>query len=85
MRDFYSSRRSNSEFPGGRRRPERANSSPKLFVLITGLLCVAGPLACSKSKPAGSAPEGVKTWPTAPVTLNVVDVAGSLALLQDAI
>jgi putative spermidine/putrescine transport system substrate-binding protein len=46
---------------------------------------VAAALACSKSKPAGSAPDGVKNWPSTPVTVNVVDVAGSLALLQDAI
>jgi putative spermidine/putrescine transport system substrate-binding protein len=49
-----------------------------------GVLASLASTGCSKTPTPGSSPTDTPA-PKAPVTLNVVDVAGSLALLQDAI
>ncbi|HEX3479876.1 MAG TPA: extracellular solute-binding protein, partial [Kofleriaceae bacterium] len=52
------------------------------WALLLGLALVTG---CKGNRGAGSASSGSATKPSGPITINVVDVAGTLQLVQDAL
>src|SRR5450432_1111708 len=58
--------------------------SPARFIAAVGCLAALGSLGCKKTESSATG-EGAAAKGNHPVTINVVDVAGSMALLQKAI